>query len=111
MKQGDHDLRALAAGQACQIRLPEVCVCRGADAFEGDCVLAHLQKPAGVRSPVRAAGMKASDLHAALACFGCHNEVDGRTQRIKDRDYVELAHLHGVIRTQIIWLRMGILKW
>jgi len=53
-------------------------------------------------------GMRRSDIHGAFACSACHDEVDRRT-RITDAEYARLCHLDGVIRTQEIWIREGLL--
>jgi hypothetical protein len=95
------DLRAEAAGRMCQVRIPGVCQAR-----EDDCVLAHLQYPAGVRGM----GQKAPDLLGAWACSACHNEVDRRTTHC-ERDFVRTCMYEGVIRTQRILILEGKVTW
>jgi hypothetical protein len=81
------DLRALAKGRACQIRLPDVCLGPNAGT-----VLAHYRLHTGV-------GRKPTDTNGAWACHACHDEVDSRTRVIDDRDGVRLDFLDGVMRT------------
>jgi hypothetical protein len=95
------DLRKEAAHRMCQVRIPGVC-----QAQEGDCVLAHLQYPAGVRGM----GQKAPDLLGAWACTACHNEVDRRTRHV-DVEFARTCMYEGVIRTQQILIQEGKVKW
>jgi len=53
-------------------------------------------------------GMKRDDRHGAFACGACHDELDRRTRKM-DSEYVKLCHLEGIIRTQEIWIREGLL--
>jgi len=88
------NLRDSARGQQCQVRLA---VCN----FNPETtVLAH----------VGGAGMalKSDDYQAAFACSSCHDEIDRRTRHF-ETDYVKLAHLEGVMRTQRIWFDMGLM--
>ena len=83
-----------ARGRECQVRLP---CCNGDPATT---VLAHLNG-GGM-------GMKRDDRHGAFACGACHDELDRRTRKM-DSEYVKLCHLEGIIRTQEIWIREGLL--
>ena len=83
-------------GQECQIRFNECC-CNPETT-----VPAHLNG-AGM-------GKKSLNIHFAYACNICHDIVDGRRQSIYSKDYVELSHLQGVVRTQAIMVENGILK-
>lgn len=92
------DLRKLARGRECAVRIPGVC--------NGDpetTVLAHFRL-AGISGM----GIKSPDLIAAFACSACHDAIDRRAHTDLDRDYVRLAHLEGVVRTQAELLRLGI---
>lgn len=82
------DLRKLARGKPCYIRLPGYCT-GGGDTT----VLAHyrLAGTCGV-------GMKPPDVNACPACHVCHDIADGRRQTDLERDYVRLAHAEGVMR-------------
>lgn len=86
-----------ARGQMCQIRIPGIC-----NHDPKTTVLAHLN----------GAGMAAKHLsiHGSYACSACHDVVDGRSNRHwYGQDAVKLMHLEGVIRTQIIMVRDGVL--
>jgi hypothetical protein len=88
------NLRKAAEGRECQIRLPGICN------FNPDTsVLAHLNG-AGL-------AMKADDRHASITCSSCHDVVDHRVKTEFSREYIELAHHQGVIRTQKIWISEG----
>jgi hypothetical protein len=88
-------IRKAAKGAECQIRIPGVC-----NYNPETTVLAHLNG-AGM-------ALKANDIHGAFACSDCHNEVDRRTRHI-DMEAARLAHLEGVIRTQKVLLRIGLI--
>jgi hypothetical protein len=90
------NLRKEARGRECQVRLPGIC-----NGNSETVVLAHYRM-AGICGM----GMKPPDLFGAWACSACHDEVDRRTI-LTDADYVNLAHLQGVIRTQSILLAEG----
>ncbi|OIV46955.1 hypothetical protein BK025_07900 [Sodalis sp. TME1] len=88
------NLRKVARGRECMVRLPGIC--------SGDTetvVLAHYRM-AGFCGT----GMKPQDLFGAWACSRCHDEIDRRT-RLTDAEYARLAHLEGVIRTQAVFLQ------
>ena len=90
------NLRKAARGRECQIRLPATC-----NFDPSTSVLAHLNG-AGM-------GMKHHDIHASIACSKCHDVVDGRVKSDYEKDFLELCHLQGVIRTQQIWLKEGLM--
>ena len=97
-------LRKSARGQQCQIRVVGIC--------NGDpetVVLAHLNG-GGM-------GTKRHDIHGAYACSACHAAVDGRLPTVRTgyqeclgRDELRLLHLDGIIRTQEIMLREGLIR-
>ena len=95
------NLRAQARGRDCTVRLPDIC-----NGNPETVVLAHFRM-AGVSGM----GMRSPDLVAALACSLCHDAIDRRAHMDLDRDYVRLAHLEGVVRTQAIWIREGKVTW
>ena len=98
--------RKSAKGQPCQVRIPGVC-----NFDDSTTVLAHLNG-GGM-------GLKRNDIHGAFCCSSCHDVLDGRAtlpkslyvKRAEDllRD-IKLMHLEGVIRTQEIMIKAGILK-
>ena len=93
------NLRKLAQGRDCMVRLPGIC-----NHNPETTVLAHFRM-AGLCG----AGMKPNDLFGAWACDDCHSEIDRRTQ-ITDRDFARLAHLEGVLRTQQALILEGVIK-
>jgi hypothetical protein len=92
-------LTKAARGRNCQVRLPGIC-----NHNPETTVLAHyrLAGTCGV-------GMKPHDLFGAWACSACHDEIDRRT-RSTDAESAALAHLEGVIRTQAVLIREGMVK-
>lgn len=92
-------LRQSARGQECQVRLYQIC--RGRN---DTVILAHL--------PGGGVGGKGFDTAASFCCFECHDAIDGRVQTdLYTQDEIKLAHLQGVMRTQSIWIKQGLLKW
>lgn len=94
-------LTKLARGRECQVRLPGICNHDAATT-----VLAHFRM-AGVSG----LGIKADSLLGAWACSACHDAIDRRAHTDLDRDYVRLAHLEGMARTQAILVREQVVKW
>lgn len=68
-------------------------------------VLAHLRQ-AGVTG----VGQKAPDVLGAWACSACHAEVDRQTRHF-EHDFVRLAFLEGVMRTQYQLVQEGVIRW
>lgn len=91
------NLRPLAEGMECQIRLPGICVFD-----QGTVVLAHFRLigHSGL-------ALKNHDFIGAWACYACHAYVDTHHD-----DATQLAFAHGVFRTQSILLtrRLDILS-
>lgn len=90
----------MARGRECTIRLEGVC-----NGNPETTVLAHFRMLG-----ISGIGIKSPDVVGAWACSACHDAVDRRAHTDLDRDYVRLAHLEGVIRTQAELLRLGVLK-
>jgi uncharacterized CHY-type Zn-finger protein len=82
------NLRKLAKGRPCQIRLPGIC---NHDP-ETTC-LAHYRLIG-----LSGMGLKSPDRYGAHACYSCHSYVDTH----KDAE-TKVAFLEGVLRTQA-WL-------
>lgn len=84
-----------ARGQDCQIRTP---FCNN---NPETVVLCHLNS-GGM-------GQKTSNIHGAYGCSKCHDAVDGRISVLYPNE-LKLDHLQGVIRTQNLMIKNGILK-
>ncbi len=95
------NIRDLARGRNCQIRLNDIC-----NGDSATTVLAHYRLIG-----VSGIGMKSPDLCGAFACSACHDAVDRRSHMELDRDFVQLMHLQGVVRTMSILISEGIVKW
>ena len=93
-------IRKSARGQQCQIRLAGIC-----NHNPETVVLAHYRM-AGTCGM----GMKPSDIQAAYACDICHSAVDGRLKTDLSRDELQTAFAEGVMRTQQILIKQGLLK-
>lgn len=83
------NLRKVAQGRDCMVRLPSIC-----NHNPETTVLAHVRL-AGISGM----GIKANDLLGAWCCSACHDAIDRRSNMDLDRDYVRLAHLEGMVRT------------
>lgn len=95
------DLRKLAKGRECQVRLPGIC-----NQDNETTVLAHYRLIG-----VSGMGIKSSDVCAAYACHQCHDVIDRRAYTWLEPEQVKLAHLEGVMRTLNILVKEGVLKW
>ena len=85
------DLRKLARGQPCQVRLPGICQ---DDGDHSTVVLAHYRM-AGLSG----FGLKPPHWLGAFACHACHDAIDRRSHPDLERDFVRLCHAEGVFRT------------
>jgi len=93
------DLRKLARGRDCQVRLEGICN------FDPDTtVLAHYRLGGACGM-----GLKPHDLLGAWACSSCHDEIDRRTWNL-DSDITARAHLEGVLRTLVVLIKEGKIK-
>jgi len=91
-------IRESARGEDCQVRIPGIC-----NFNPETTILAHLNG-GGM-------GMKNPDYQGAYCCSNCHDAIDLR--RYKARycyDTLKLFHLEGVIRTQEILRKKGLIK-
>ena len=95
------NLRKLARDRECAVRLPGIC-----NRDPSTVVLAHFRMIG-----ISGIGMKSANAFGAWCCSACHDAVDRRAHMDLARDYVRLAHLEGVIRTQAILVAEGVLKW
>lgn len=92
-------LTKAARGRDCQVRLMGIC-----NGNAETTVLAHYRM-AGLCGT----GIKPPDLLGAWCCSSCHDEIDRRT-RITDLETAKFAHAEGVMRTQAILLREGVIN-
>lgn len=88
-----------AKGEQCQIRLPGIC-----NHNPETTVFAHYRL-AGTCGT----GIKPNDIQGAYACSSCHDEIDRRT-RILESNFVRLYHAEGVMRTQAILIKKGLVQ-
>ena len=91
-------LRESARYKPCQVRIPNVC-----NHYQDTTVLAHVGKGGGM-------GRKCPDLFATFACSDCHDAIDGRAKTIYSKDQLDLWALEGMVRTQEIWLKEGLIN-
>lgn len=91
------NLRKLAQGKQCMVRIPLIC-----NGDPATTVLAHYRL-AGYTGT----GMKPDDWSfGAWTCSACHDVVDGRVETEHDRNAVRLMHAEGCMRTQAELRRM-----
>lgn len=91
------NLRKLAKGMCCMVRVPGVC-----NGDPATTVLAHYRL-----GGISGMGIKSPDLLGAWACSACHDAVDRRSRTAWGVDYLKLCHLEGVMRTQAHLLELG----
>ena len=94
------NLRKLARGRDCQVRLQTVC-----NFNPETTVLAHYRLHG-----LSGMGMKSPDLFGAWACSDCHDCIDGRKRSVFSPAEIAQAHLEGVIRTQHALILEGVVK-
>lgn len=92
-------LTKAARGRECQVRIPGIC-----NGNPETTVLAHyrLSGTCGI-------GTKPNDLQGAWACSACHDVIDGRSGAVS-RDEARQLHAEGVMRTQDLLVREGLVK-
>lgn len=93
------DLRKLARGQDCLVRLP------GCNGGGETTVLAHYRM-AGYCGT----GIKPPDILGAWCCSRCHDICDGREQNVVTPQEARLAHSEGVLRTVAALVKIGAIK-
>ena len=90
-------LRQSARGKFCQIRIPGYCL------YHPETVcLCHLNG-GGM-------ALKTLDIHGAYGCQVCHDIVDGKLKTKYTKDERRLMHLEGMVRTQEIMWKEGLIK-
>lgn len=101
------DLRKLARGRACTIRVPSHCT-----NDPEQVVLCHYRRTffppsAGFRDPSN--GWKSPDWLAAYGCFACHQIVDGQRDVGLSTDSRRLLLAEGIFRTWRILIDEGVI--
>ncbi len=85
------DLRKLARGKPCQVRVPLHC-----NGNRETTVLAHYRL-----SGYSGMGLKNDNWSfGAWACSSCHDVIDGRVKTDHEQMALRLMHAEGVMRTQ-----------
>lgn len=93
------NLRKLAKGQPCRVRIPGIC-----NRDDTTTVLAHLKGWGWCGS------IKPPDICAVHACVECHNEIDRRTSRLTSAEVD--VYVHRALCEQLCWyVDEGILQW
>lgn len=93
-------LTKAARGQPCQIRVPSYC------SGNPETVVACHYRLAGTCG----VGMKPPDFLIAFGCQACHDCCDGRIRTNYTRNELRLMHAEGVMRSQILLHKQGLLK-
>lgn len=89
----------LCRDQPCYVRLEGIC---------GDpatVVPAHFRMIG-----ISGAGMKSPPIMVCPSCQNCHDAIDRRRYMDLERDFVQLAHLRGIMRWQKELWNRGIIK-
>lgn len=95
------NLRKLAKGQPCLIRVPGVC------RMDVDTtVLCHVRMVG-----FSGMGLKVPDILGAFGCHACHALCDGQTKSEYSAAERRLMLLEGVARTQMWLVEQGYLRW
>jgi hypothetical protein len=94
------NLRKLAKGRECQIRIPLHCL------RTNETVVGCHVRMIGLSGM----GMKSDDLFIAHGCFMCHAICDGQRNSEFTADERRLFLLEGMVRTQAILLREGAIQ-
>lgn len=90
-----------AKGESCTIRLQNIC-----NHNPETVVYAHIN---GVRFG-HGVGHKVLDIHGAYACSSCHDAIDFRVKTNFIKAELKLAHLEGVIETQMRLIEKGLIS-
>lgn len=95
------DLRKLARGQSCMIRVPTIC-----NGNPDTVVLCHIRMIG-----LSGTGIKAPDALATFGCSDCHAVCDGQRRSAFTDDERRLMLLEGMARTQYWLIKHEYLKW
>lgn len=92
------NLRKLAKGKPCRVRIPGVC-----NRDPATTVLAHIKEG-------WCGSLKPPDVIGVHACSACHDEIDRRTMKVTT-DAARLATLRALCEQLDWYTSEGILKW
>lgn len=92
------NLRKLAEGQPCFVRLPAICNGR-----TDTTVLAHIKSG-------WCGSIKPPDIVGVFACFDCHNEIDRRTRKMTVES-VDAAVLRALCEQLAYYAKQRIVRW
>ena len=93
-------LRKSAKGQPCHLRIPGIC-----NHNPETTVLAHIN-----RGGISGMGQKPPDICGVFSCSSCHDEIDGRTNKIS-ADLADMYLIDGHMRTLAYWASNGLVKF
>lgn len=94
------NLRKLAQGQRCRVRLPGIC-----DSGTDTTVLAHIKNG-------WCGSLKPPDIVGVFACRPCHDVIDGRnTHSGLTRDEIDLAAYRALCEQLAWYAKEGIVRW
>lgn len=85
-----------AKGQECQVRIPSIC-----NFNEETTIFAHING-AGM-------GMKHPNIIGSYTCSDCHSVIDGQKKSPFPQKDIKLFHFEGMVRTQILMIKNGVL--
>lgn len=94
------DLRKLAKGQPCRLRIPGVC-----NGNPETVVLCH------IRRGFYGGSIKPRDIIAVAGCADCHDVLDGRRKSQYERTELDAMTLRALCEQLDYWSRCGIVKW
>jgi hypothetical protein len=92
------NLRKLAQGQICRVRLPGIC-----NFNQETTVLAHIKNG-------WCGSLKPPDIVGVNACSACHDEMDRRTRKMDVKE-VDLAVFRGLCEQLAYYVEGGVIKW
>lgn len=93
------DLRKLAAGKDCLLRLPEVC-----NGNRETVVLCHIKRG-------WCGSIKPPDIVAVWGCHACHDVIDRRAGNPWTEDELDSMILRALCEQLVIYSKTGVVKW
>lgn len=93
------DLRKLARGMDCKLRIPEVC-----NRDSTTVVLCHIKRG-------WCGSLKPPDIVAVWGCHACHDVIDRRTQSTFTEEEIDSMILRALCEQLAMYSKMRIVKW